>query len=245
MSGHSKWHNIKARKGKQDEAKSGLFTKYARLITVAAREGGGDQAMNFALRLAVDKAKAINMPKDNIERAIKRGIGELGDGTTLEEVLYEGFGPGGVAVIVDAVTDNKNRTSSDVKHLFSKYGGTLGGPGSVAWQFAKRGVVRIGQEAVIAVFSKKKDECELALIDAGAEDIRETEYGVEAYSPVERFQKVLDAVKSFGIEPDESGLEWVARETASLDSERHAQMQSLYDALDEHDDVRAVYTNEG
>lgn len=241
MSGHSKWHNIQGRKGKQDKAKSGLFTKYAKMITVTAREGGGDPTMNFALRLAVDKAKAINMPKDNIERAIKRGTGELNDGTTLEEVLYEGFGPGGVGILVDCMTDNKNRTASDIKHLISKNGGSAAGPGAVQWQFVRRAVVRVGADKKTSIADR--DAFDMALIDAGADDIRESEYGLEILAPIEKFQKVLETVKAQGIEPDESGLEWVAKETMTLSDEHGAQMQAMYEALDEHDDVRAVFTN--
>lgn len=219
-----------------------MFTKYAKLIAVAAREGGGDMGMNFNLRLLVDKAKAVNMPKDNIERAIKRGTGELNDGTQLEEVVYEGFGPGGVGVMVETVTDNKNRTGGDIKHLFSSHGGSLGGPGAVQWQFARRGVVRVDKNSELGI--KNKEAFELMLIDAGADDIVESEYGLEIRTPIDKFQSVMEAVKATGIEPEESGLEWVAKETITLDSDKAESMRALYEAFDEHDDVRAVYTNE-
>lgn len=218
--------------------KSGMFTKYAKLITVAAREGGGDQSMNFNLRLLIDKAKAVNMPKDNIERAVKRGTGELNDGTVFEEGVYEGFGPGGVGVLVEAVTDNKNRTAGDIKHLFSSHGGSLAGPGAVQWQFHRCGVVRVAAGQV-----KNKEEFELALMDTGVDDIVEGEFGFEIRTPVEKFQRVMETVKAMDIEPEESALEWVAKETVALDTDKAASVQALYEALEDHDDVRAVFTN--
>lgn len=242
MSGHSKWHNIQGKKGKSDKAKSSQFTKCARAITVAARTGGPDPAMNFTLRLAIDKAKEVNMPKDNIERAIKKGTGELNDGTTMEEALYEGFGPAGVAFMVEAITDNNTRTVSEIKSLFSKNGGNVGSPGSVKWQFQHCGVVRFKIQDTNNKI--QRDDLEIKLIDSGAEDIIDSEYGIEVRCSVESFQKVLEAVKSFGLEPESAGLEWVAKETITLDEEAHAKVQAFYDLLDEHDDVKAVYTNE-
>jgi len=241
MAGHSKWHNIQVRKGKQDKLRANLFTKLARAITVAAQSGGADVDINFALRLAIEKARAANMPKDNIDRAIKKGTGELKDGAAIEEIVYEGFGPGGVAFVVEAMTDNKNRTSSDMKHAFSKYGGSMGGPGSVQWQFEYKGVVRFTAE-------KKKhivewDVFELALIDAGAEDIRDSENGVEAIGPIDRLRELLQVLEKNNIEPDDSGLEWIPKETISIDEETSGKIDILYDALDELDDVKAVYTN--
>ena len=244
MSGHSKWHNIQAHKGKQDKMRSNAFTKVARYITVAAREGGGDQLMNFSLRLAVEKAKAINMPRDNIERSIKKGTGELNDGTTLEEIVYEGFGPGGVAVIIETMTDNKNRTVGEIKNLISKHGGSLAGPGSVRWQFSRLGVVRIDSSR-LSVISNQQSDFELTLIDAGAEDIIKSDFGIEVRCLVSRFQKVVEIVKSFGVELAESGIEWVAKENIDLDEDQGRKMVELYEALEENDDVKAVYTNEG
>ena len=243
MSGHSKWHNIQGKKGKADKVKSSSFTKAARAITIAARQGGGDLDMNFALRLAVDKAKEVNMPKDNIDRAIKRGTGELKDEVVVEEGLYEGFGPGGVAFMVEALTDNKTRTVSEIKNFFSKLGGSLGGPGSVQWQFTRSGVIRIGKERQDTL-GAKAGEFELALMDAGVEDIIQSEFGMEIRSSVESFQSVLDVVKRFDIIPDDSGLEWVAKEPVMLDPETKEKVARLYETLDELDDVRAVYTNE-
>lgn len=242
MSGHSKWHNIQVRKGKQDARKAGSFTKVGRLITIAAKQGGGDPATNFSLRLAIDKAKEVNFPKENIERAIKKGTGELADDTQLEEIIYEGFGPGGIGVLVDVVTDNKNRTSSDLKHTFSLYDGSLAGPGSVKWQFVQKGVVRIG--AVEREKIKDKDTFELALIDAGTDDIVTHDFGIEVFSSIDAFQRVLEQIKSIGIEPEESGIEWVAKDAVPVGGDISQKMSELSDALEAMDDVRAVYTNE-
>lgn len=225
-----------------DQMRSGLFTKFARAITMAASSGGGDQTMNFTLRLAVDKAKEINMPKDNIERAIKRGTGELSDGAALEEALYEGFGPGGTAFLVEAVTDNKTRTVSEIKNAFTKNGGTMGGPGSVQWQFKKCGVVRFVKEEQEKIKDKWAD-FELALMDAGVDDIIDNEFGVEIHCPVANFQKVSETVSSFGIKTEDAGLEWIAKETMSLSEEDGQKVQNLADALETLDDVKAVYYN--
>lgn len=245
MSGHSKWHKIQHKKGKNDAKRGNMFTKLCRAVTVAAQQGGGDPDMNFSLRLAVEKARAGNVPKDNIERAIKRGTGELKDGAVLEEVTYEGFGPNGVAFLVDAVTDNKNRTVSEVKHAFTKHGGSLGGPGSVQWQFEKRGVVRLSDlRNKLSGSGDSMDDFELSVIDAGAQDVKESEFGVEIHTTVESFAKVLDAVKEINVEPDDSSLEWVAKETIKLEDELLQRVSTLHEALDELDDVRAVYSNE-
>lgn len=243
MSGHSKWHNIQGKKGKADKARSGEFTKVSRLITVAARQGGGDPTMNFGLRLAVDKAKAVNMPKENIERAIKRGTGELNEGAQLEELTYEGFGPGGAAVLVEVFTDNRNRTGGEVKNIFSKNGGTMGSAGTVQWQFKHMAVVRISEEQMKKLPSR--DEFDLSLIDAGAEDLIESEYGLEIRGGVTALQHILEKVKSWNLETEDAALEWVAKETIQLSSEESEKLQHLYDVLEDFDDVRAVYTNEG
>lgn len=249
MSGHSKWHNIQVRKGKQDKVRSNLFTKLSRAITVAAREGGGDLGANFALRLAIDKARAANMPRENIDRAIKRGTGELKDETAFEEVIYEGFGPGGVAVIVEAYTDNKNRTVADVKAIFGKYGGSLGSPGSVKWQFVRLGVIRVSNEPRAtnreqSTTNNQQSGFELSVIEAGADDIIDSEFGLEIRCPIAKLQKVMETVQLFGIQPDESGMEWVAKEEVRLDERISEKVATLVGALEEHDDIRSVYTNE-
>lgn len=241
MSGHSKWHNIQARKGKQDKARANVFTKIARGITVAAQTGGGDPEMNFTLRLAIEKAKAANMPKDNIDRAVKRGTGELKDGAVIEEGLYEAFGPNGVALLIEAMTDNKTRTVSEVKHILSKNGGNFAGPGSVQWQFEHRGVIRIPAEKQKAITDW--DSFELALIDAGADDISLSEMGVEIYCPVTLFQKTLAVVEAAGIEPEDTGLEWIPKERVPVDEETAERVEALCELLEDFDDVKSVYTN--
>ncbi len=241
MSGHSKWHKLKNKKGKTDAARANVFTKLCRAVTMAAMQGGGDPTMNFTLRLAVEKARAANVPKDNIDRAIKRGIGE-NDGAVLETLRYEGFGPEGSAFVVEAVTDNRNRTASDMKHVFSKHGGSLAGPGAVEWQFVHRGVIHIPTEQ-LGTFLPKKDEAELDLIDRGAEDLVWGEDGLEIVTDPTHFQKVLELLESWHIVPKESGLEWVAKESLTVSEDLIEKVFALYEALDEHDDVKAVYTN--
>lgn len=242
MSGHSKWHNIQGKKGKADKLRSGQFTKMARMITVAAKEGGGDPEMNFSLRLAVDKAKAVNMPKDNIDRAIKRGIGELEDGQVFESIIYEGFAPGGVALLIESLTDNRNRTSGELRNILSKGGGSFAGAGSVQWQFAHMAVVRV-EAAELSKIVNKKADFELAMIDAGAEAIEESENGVEIVGPIENFQKLIQAVQSFDLEIATSALEWIAKEKMSVMPEVQEQIENLLSTLDDNDDVKEVYTN--
>lgn len=242
MAGHSKWANIKHKKGKADAARGNIFTKLAKGITVAAK-GGGDPDMNFALRVAIDLAKAQNMPKDNIERAIKRGTGEDKDAAEIINIVYEGYGPGGTAVLVECLTDNTNRAVSEVKHAFSKYGGSMGTAGSVQWQFEQLTVVLFTteQKSLIADW----DSFELGLIDAGVSDIIVTEDGVEVRAPKESFNTVVTYIADAGIEVEESSLMWVANDTVPLDAETSEKMQRLHDVLDELDDVHAIYTNEG
>jgi len=241
MSGHSKWHKIQHKKGKNDKARSSMFTKLLRAVTVAAMQGGGDIDMNFSLRLAVQKAKAENVPKDNIDRAIKKGIGELHDGTVIEEIVYEGFGPGGVAMMVEAMTDNKNRTASEVKFAFSKHNGSLGGPGSVQWQFDHKGVVRISEEQQQKI--SDWENVQLELMDAGAEDIISDEGIIEIQTSIEQLQSVLSLCDSHNLELEDSGLEWVAKDAIDVDDDVIEKNMNLYEALDELDDVKQVYTN--
>jgi len=242
MSGHSKWHNIQAKKGKADKARSNVFTKIAHMISIAAQQGGGDPVMNFSLRLAIEKAKEANMPKDNIERAIKRGTGEDNEGVAYQELVYEGFGPSGVAFLVEVLTDNNNRTAPEIKNVFSKNGGSMAGQGSVKWQFEQKGVVRFTADKKANI--KDWENAQLELMDAGVADIQEDENGIELFSTREDFQKMLEAVEKLGIDPDESGLEWIAKETITLDEEASTKVEKLYDLLNELDDVTAVYTNE-
>lgn len=236
MSGHSKWATIKRAKGAADAKRGQLFTKLARAVAIATREGGGDQAANFKLRLAIDKARSYNMPKDSIDRAIAHGIGADKEAAAIEEGLYEGFGPGKVGILVAVATDNKNRTAGDIKQIFSKHNGNIAGPGSVKWQFEQKGVVRIT--------SVPTEEQELALIDAGVDDIQKEAEGTTIYTVVPNFHAASDAVAKCGLTIADSGLEWVPKETIAIDDATRGQLESLFEALDEHDDVQDLYSNE-
>ncbi len=237
MSGHSKWHNIQGRKGKQDSLRSNAFTKIAKMITVAAQKGS-DPTMNFSLRLAIDKAKDVGMPKDNIDRAIKRGSGELGDNIQMEQLLYEGFGPGGIAVLIKAVTDNKNRAVSDIKHILTKYGGSLGSSGSVQWMFEECAIIALSKNQIT-----NQDETELALIEAGANDIQTDEEEIMIKTTISNLQKLLTTVKDLGFEPARSGVEWLAKEKVKVDDETRPKLENLFGELEENDDVEEYFTN--
>ncbi|PIR04508.1 MAG: YebC/PmpR family DNA-binding transcriptional regulator [Candidatus Magasanikbacteria bacterium CG11_big_fil_rev_8_21_14_0_20_39_34] len=242
MSGHSKWSKIQHKKGKNDKARSAIFTKLLNAVTIAAQQGGGDPEMNFVLRLAIQKAKTENVPKDNIDRAVKRGSGEAGDGVVFQEGLYEGFGPGGVAVLVETLTDNPNRTISEVKHAFTKNGGSFGSSGSVSWQFEHLGRIYFDLEQAKKI-AEKKEDFELACIEAGADDILEDEEGVEIRCAKEKLQKVSEVVQSFGIEPEDSALVWIAKEPVEVDAETSTKVETFYEALEENADVKEIYTN--
>jgi YebC/PmpR family DNA-binding regulatory protein len=228
MARHSHWHNIQLKKGKADAKKANVFSKLAKNITVAAREGGGDPAFNFKLRMAVDAAKAVSMPRDNIDRAIARGAGG-GKGGAIEEVVYEGFGPGGVAVLVVCLTDNRNRTVSEVKLAAAKHGGSISAGGSVMWMFEKKGVVR----------TKSADE--MALIEAGAEDIVPMDGMFEVICSVQDLQKVVAAA----LEVENTAIEYIAKNTVEVaDPAVKIELDSFVETLEDLDDVDAVYTNE-
>lgn len=236
MAGHSKWANIQHRKGAQDKKRGKLFTKLIREITVAARMGGGDIAANPRLRLAVDKAKAQSMPKDNIDRAIKRGSGDL-DGDEYQEIRYEGYGPGGTAVMVDCMTDNRNRTVADVRHAFSKFGGNLGADGSVAYLFN-----HVGQLTYPA--GSDEDEIMEAAIEAGAEDIVvDDDRSVEVLTDPAEFESVRDAMRAAGLEPENAELTMRASTNSPLEEEQASSMIKLLDTLEDLDDVQNVYSN--
>ncbi|MFA5188210.1 MAG: YebC/PmpR family DNA-binding transcriptional regulator [Patescibacteria group bacterium] len=239
MSGHSKWANIKRTKGAQDAKRANLFTKLTKAVTVTAREKGGDPDSNFSLRLAIEKARAANVPKENIERAIKKGTGEI-KGEKIEELTYEGFGPGGTALIIKCLSDNKNRTASDMKHLFSANGGTLGNPNSVMWQFEQKGVIRIEQAQLS---NKNLDELELQIIDAGAQDIATSEDGLTIFTKVEDLQKVFGKLKDLGLSSDYAEIEFVPREKITVSAELQEKNQKLFEAFDDNDDVDNYYTN--
>ena len=236
MAGHSKWANIQHRKGAQDKKRGKLFTKLIREITVAARMGGSDLNANPRLRLAVDKAKGQSMPKDNIERAIKRGAGEL-DGADYVEIRYEGYGPGGVAVMVDCLTDNRNRTVAAVRHAFSKYGGNLGADGSVNYLFNNVG------QLLYAPGSDEEAVMEAA-IEAGAEDVVvDDDQSIEVLTEPEEFESVRDRMIAAGYEPENAELTMRASTTAELEAKEAASMVKLLEVLEDIDDVQDVYSN--
>ncbi|MCI0389758.1 MAG: YebC/PmpR family DNA-binding transcriptional regulator [Acidobacteria bacterium] len=237
MSGHSKWHTIKHKKGALDAKRGKLFTKWIKEITIAARSGGsGDPNQNPRLRKAVNDAKNGNMPNDTIDRAIKRGTGEL-EGVNYEEITYEGYGPGGVAVMVNATTDNRNRTVSELRHLFSKHSGNLGESGSVAWMFNKKGQI------IVDSALKSEDEMMEIALEAGAEDMQNDGESYQILTAPEDFLSVLDAIKGKGVEPISSEIAMIPQNTIKLDGNHAAQMLKLYDALDDQEDVQSVYAN--
>ena len=238
MSGHSKWSSIKHKKGAADAKRGKLFSKLSRAIIVAAKEGGGDPANNLALQNAVEKAKSYSMPKDNIDRAIAKGSGADADASAFETVIYEGYGPEGVAVIVEALTDNRNRTASDVRHAFTKYGGSLGATGAVAWQFERRGVVVVPAEGV------DEDELLLAAADAGAEDVERDGDVFQVTSAPEFLSAVREAVDAAGFTADSAELMMVPKTTVAVEDESKAkQVMRLIDTLEDNDDVQDVYAN--
>lgn len=240
MSGHSKWATIKRQKGVADVKRGNLFTKLANTITIAARSGDGNPETNFRLRLAIDKAKSASMPKDNIERAVKRGTGELG-GAVIEEVNYEGYGPGGVAILVETLTDNKNRTGPVIRNIFSKHGGNMGNIGSVAWMFEQKGVIRLDLSAV----NKPKDEIELSAIDAGAEDVREGSGDLTILCAKLNLETLKKTLEEKGIPVEYAETEYVASTPMSIDDAKiREQLDALYADLDNCDDVNNYYTNE-
>jgi YebC/PmpR family DNA-binding regulatory protein len=236
MSGHSKWHTIKHKKGALDAKRGKLFTKLIREMTIAARIGGGDPDSNPRLRTAVDKAKGSNMPADNITRAIKKGTGEL-EGQTYEDLQLEGYGPGGVAILVEGTTDNRNRTVSEIRHLFTKHGGNLGGAGSVAYMFKPKGVISIAADK-----TSEERLMELAL-DAGADDIVTEAAGFSVYTTPHAFESVREAIKKAGIEPDEAEIKKLADNTIALEGPKAQQLLKLVEVLDDHDDVSNVWDN--
>jgi YebC/PmpR family DNA-binding regulatory protein len=239
MSGHSKWATTKRAKAVVDAKRSSLFTKFSNNITIAAKEGGGDITTNFKLRLATDKAREHNMPKDNIERAIKRGTGELG-GATIEEVMYGALLPGSVAVIIKCLTDNKNRTLNDVKILLQKNNAQLTDLNSITWQFDHRGVIKINQTDLAG---KNKDELELAIIDTGAEDFSEDEEELIVYTNPKELQIVKEKLEATGLSIASADLEMVPKEKVSLEGEALDKVIRIFDLLDELSDLSDYYTN--
>ena len=239
MSGHSKWSTIKHQKGAADAKRGVLFTKLSRDIALAVRDGGGvDPDMNFKLRLALDRAKSNNMPQDSITRAIKRGSGEGSDGESLEQVTYEGYGPGGGAILLQAVTTNRNRTAAEVRSAFNRGGGNLGESGCVAWNFELRGVVTIDIDD-----EERAEELGLLAIDAGAEDIEVDEGVLEIYSPIESLQDVQKTIESEGVPLRSAEMSMVPKATIALGDREAEQTLRLLDALEDLDDVQKAFTN--
>ena len=236
MSGHSKWHSIKHKKGATDAKRGKLFTKFIKEITVAARTGGGDPDANARLRKAILDAKAGNMPNDTIDRAVRRGTGAE-DGVTYDEITYEGYGPGGVAMLIEAMTDNRNRTVAEIRHIFSKNGGNLGESGSVGWLFEKKGYILVDKAA------KPEEELFDIAIEAGADDLRDDEDNFEIITSPEKFEGVQSAIKSAGIEPQLAEVSMVPQTYVKLEGGSAQTMLRLMEAMEDHDDVQKVYAN--
>ena len=236
LSGHSKWSTIKRKKAATDARRGKLFTQLIREITVAARQGGGDPLGNPRLRLAIDKARGLNMPKDNIERAVRKGSG-AGEGEQYEEIRYEGYGPGGTAVIVDALTDNRNRTVGEIRHLFGKHGGNLGANGCVAYLFEQAGTLEFDREAVDA------DGLMEAAIDADASDVLEDGETVRVLTRPEDFERVRRALEEGGFAPAVAEIQMLPSSTVALEGKDAQTMVKLFEALDDHEDVKQVYAN--
>lgn len=236
MSGHSKWANIKFRKERQDAKRGKIFTKLIKEVTVAARTGGGDPDMNPRLRQAIQAAKQNNMPSKNIENAIKKGTGEM-PGVVYEEVTYEGYGPGGVAIYIQCLTDNKNRTVSEVRYLLSKHGGNLGASGCVAWMFDRKGVIRVPKE------NYDEEELMMAAIEAGAEDLVTEDEFYEIFTNFENLDNVRSTMEAEGIQSVSADSTFIPQNTQPLEGKQAEQMIKLMDALDDNDDVQNVYAN--
>jgi YebC/PmpR family DNA-binding regulatory protein len=236
MSGHSKWSSIKHKKAALDAKRGNLFTRFIRELTIAARNGGGDPEANSRLRHAIEGARAVNMPSDNIKKAIQRGTGEL-EGINYEEFSYEGYGPGGVAILADAMTDNKNRTVSEVRHVFSKYNGNLGEQGCVSWMFTRKGVILVPQSAI------GEDELMEIVIEAGAEDMVKQGASYEITTATEDFDKVHEALKAKKLPIESAEIAKVPSTYIKLEGKQAEQMLKLYDKLEELDDIQNVWAN--
>ena len=237
MSGHSKWSTIKRKKGAADAKRGAIFTRLAREIVLSARDGGSDVDSNFRLRLAVDKARAENMPKDNIERAIKRGAGEDKDGVVFEQIMYEGYAPHGVAVLVETVTDNRNRTISDLRHAFSKAGGNMAELGAVGWQFDRISYFSFPSSAL------NFDKAFELGIEASANDVLEENGTIEIIAPVESFKIIADALHKAKVQPEEAGLRMSPKQEIELNAEDTVQVLKALETIEDLDDVQNVYSN--
>ncbi len=236
MSGHSKWSTIKRKKAVIDAKRGKVFTKLIKEITVAAKIGGGDVDSNPRLRLVVDNAKSANMPMDNIERAIKKATGEL-EGVTYLELMYEGYGPSGVAFLVECLTDNKNRTVAEVRHLLTKYGNGLGESGSVAWMFDRKGIITLPSQG------KSEDDILEIILEAGADDLQTEDDYFEVTTTVDSFEDVRKALVDDGLEVENASLQWIAKNTIEVNGEASEKVMNLYDILEDSEDVQNVYSN--
>ncbi len=236
MSGHNKWAKVKHVKAKQDAIRGRVFTRIIKEITIAARSGGGDEAANPRLRKAIQDAKAANMPANNIERAIKKGTGEL-EGVSYEEVTYEGYAPGGVALIVDIVTDNKNRAVADIRHLFSKHGGNMGESGSVSWMFEKKGIFTVASEG------KSEDDLLEVVLECGAEDLKYDPESSDILSAPADFDAVKSALESKSLKIEKAEIGMYPKNTIKIEAKDAAQLLRFMDAIEDHDDVQHVYSN--
>jgi YebC/PmpR family DNA-binding regulatory protein len=237
MSGHSHWATIRRKKGAADAKRGQVFTRLAREIVLAARLGGGDPDTNVRLQLAIQKARAGNMPKDNIERAIKRGAGEDKEGAALEEIFYEGYAPHGIALMISCVTENRNRTVADVRHLLNRYGGSLAEAGAVGWQFSHKCYFTILAEG------NDSDKIFEVAVDAGADDVNIDEENIEIIGPVDAFKTISDGLKAINVEPEDAGLKMVPNNEIELSPEDTVQVLRLIEAIEELDDVQEVFSN--
>lgn len=237
MAGHSHWANIAHKKAANDKKRAKIFSKISRKILAAARTGGGDPSVNLPLKYAMQKARAANMSNDQIQRVIDRALGVTGDGEEYEELVYEGYAPGGTAVLIEALTDNRNRTGGDIRMIFSKRGGNLGTSGSVAWQFDRKSVLRIPRAATT------EDELMLIVLEADAEDIEVTDDWFVVHGPAEGLDQLVDAVQAAEIEVSESEVTYVPRDYLEIDLDTARTVADLLEALDENDDVQSVHTN--
>ena len=236
MSGHSKWATIKRKKAATDSARGKIFTKIIKEITIASRDGGGDPDANPRLRLAIQTAKGNNMPQDNITRAIKKGTGEL-EGVRYEEITYEAYAPGGIAVIIESVTDNKNRTVAELRHLISKKNGNLAESGSVSWMFERKGVVNVEKDSI------KEDDLMEVILDAGADDLKPEGDYYEVIAAVENFEKVRKAIEDKSYRIESASLQYIAKDLVTVDSKNTDEVIRFIEAVEENDDVQNVYTN--
>ena len=234
MSGHSHWKTIKFKKGAADAKKGQAFSKLAREISITAKEGGSDTTFNAKLRMVIEKARSFNMPADNIERAVKKGTGEL-EGGSLETVLFEGYGPGGVAIIVEGITDNKNRTFNEIRQILTQNGGKFVGEGGVKWMFDRKGVIVVSHE--------NKEEAELAAIEAGADDVSRDQDFLDVYTKPEEIEKVKKVLEERGMKIENASIGWVAKENIAISEADKKACERLFEALDNSDDVQEIYSN--